>query len=123
MAGSSAESFFPNLKHPRGAAMDSEQRTTYKNHSVIYSANADTIGFMPLAMVSWTPRPSVGTTTIFIRTRKTYPSEKAAMDAALQEAKSWIDNHLAQNTTVLQSGANLQHFSRNVARTGPAAVK
>jgi hypothetical protein len=80
--------------------MDSEQRTSYKNRTVIYSANSDTIGFMPLAMVSWTP-PSVGTVTIFIRTPKTYPSEKAAMDAALQEAKSWIDNHLAHNTAVL----------------------
>ena len=84
--------------------MDREQRTSYKNRTVIYSANSDTIGFMPLAMVCWTP-PSVGTVTIFIRTRKTYPSEKAAMDAALQEAKSWIDNHLAHTTAVLSSGA------------------
>ena len=90
--------------------MDSEQRITYKNHTVIYSANADTIGFMPLAMVSWTPRPSVGTTTIFIRTRKTYPTENAAMEAALQEAKSWIDNHLAHNTAVLQSSATVKTY-------------
>jgi hypothetical protein len=83
--------------------MDSEQSTTYKNHTVIYSANPDAIGFMPLAMVSWTPG-NCGTTTIFIRTRKTYPSEKAALDAALQEAKSWIDNHLAHDAAVLQSG-------------------
>jgi hypothetical protein len=27
------------------------------------------------------------------------------MDAALQEAKSWIDNHLAHKTAILQSGA------------------
>lgn len=85
--------------------MDSEQRTIYKNHTIIYSANSDTTGFMPLAMVSWIPSPSVGTTTIFIRTRKTYPSGKAAMDAALDGAKSWIDNHLAHNTAVLSPGA------------------
>jgi hypothetical protein len=70
--------------------MDTEQRTTYKNHTVICSANSDSVGYMPLAMVSWTP-PSLGPVTVFIRTPKTYPSEKAAMDAALQEAKSWID--------------------------------
>jgi hypothetical protein len=104
MAGSSAESIFPNLKHAKGMAMDSEQRATYKNYTIICSANPDTIGFMPVAIVSWTPL-RVGTTTIFLRTRKTYPSEKAAMDAALQEAKSWIDNHLAHKTAILQSGA------------------
>jgi hypothetical protein len=97
--------------------MDSEQRTTYKNHTVIYSANPDTIGFMPLAMVSWTPG-NVGTTTIFIRIRKTYPSETAAMDAALQEAKSWIDNHLAHDAAVLYSGNTLVlcniDFSSNI---------
>ena len=80
--------------------MDREQKMSYKNHTVICSANRDTIGFIPLAMVSWTP-PGVGTTTIFIRTPKTYPSEKAAMAAALQGAKSWIDNHLTHNTAVL----------------------
>jgi hypothetical protein len=100
----SAESIFPHLKHTIGAAMDREQKTIYKNHTVVCSANSDTIGFMPLAMVSWTP-PSVGAVTIFIRTRKTYPSEKAAMDAALQEARSWIDNHLGHNAAVLKSGA------------------
>jgi hypothetical protein len=71
--------------------MQSEQTTTYKNYTIVYSAKYDTIGFMGTAMITWTTRQG-STMTIFRKSPKTYPAREPATSAALEEAKSWIDS-------------------------------
>jgi hypothetical protein len=70
--------------------MDTEQRAIYNHYEILCSCISDSVQFTATATISWTTARGTNIS-LFLKSPQTRATADAALAAALQLAKAWID--------------------------------
>ena len=73
----------------------------YKDHTIVSSGRPagsadDPVGYLPVAVISWSRPDSNRRVLHLLKSEKLYPTANEASAVALEQAKAWVEHHMLE---------------------------